>query len=268
MLVRELIERRSRFVKRAWIKLIEQRNIETAAAVHVTSTLEKCELERFGWRLPQVVTIPNGLDELAHWDRSEISPDVREITAEEPFTLFLGRLSWKKGLDRLLKAFAATSLGNLVIVGPDDEKLAPRLAQLARDLEIADRVRLLPRMVLGSDKEYLYEAAAVFVLPSYSENFGNSVLEAMQRGLPVVVTPEVGAAEIVRQSGGGLVVEGDRELLGAALAQLAADRALSRSMGECGRRHVMVHYTWARIAGQMERMYEALRDRKLLDNCV
>ena len=112
--------------------------------------------------------------------------------------LFLGRLSWKKGLDRLLRAFACTQTGILAIVGTDDENFAPRLAKLAADLKIANRVRIVPRTVAGSDKERLFAAAQLFVLPSYSENFGNTVLEAMRRGVPVVVTPEVGAAEIVR----------------------------------------------------------------------
>jgi glycosyltransferase involved in cell wall biosynthesis len=258
MLVKELIERRNRIVKQAWIKLIEQPNLERAAAIHVTSSLEAYELKRFGWRLPRLVTIPNGLDDIQTYSRDEVSNDVKQITSGRPFILFLGRISWKKGLDRLLKALAPTRLDNLVIVGPDDEKLAPRLAQLARDLKIADRVRLLPRTVLGSDKEYLYQNASTFVLPSYSENFGNSVLEAMQRGVPVVVTPEVGAAEIVSKSGGGIVVSGDPEPLGAAIVRLVADPALSRSMGESGKRHVMVDYSWTHIGGRMEGMYESL----------
>src|SRR5262245_49202070 len=263
MLVKELIEGRNRIVKQAWIKLVEQPNLERAAAIHVTSSLEAYELKRFGWRLPRLVTIPNGLDDIQTYSRNEVSNDVKQITSGRPFILFLGRISWKKGLDRLLKALVPTRLDNLVldnlvIVGPDDEKLAPRLAQLARDLKIADRVRLLPRTVLGSDKEYLYQNASAFVLPSYSENFGNSVLEAMQRGVPVVVTPEVGAAEIVSKSGGGIVVSGDPEPLGAAIVRLVADPALSRSMGESGKRHVMVDYSWTHIGGRMEVMYESL----------
>ena len=110
-------------------------------------------------------------------------------------------------------AFACTRTGKLAIVGRDDEGLAPRLVKLAGDLRIADRVRILPRTVIGSENEHLFAAARVFVLTSYSENFGNTVLEAMRRRVPVVVTPEVGAAEIVRESGGGLSSSGIRSRL-------------------------------------------------------
>src|SRR5215813_14493634 len=216
MLIKDLIARRSRLAKSAWIQIIERSNLEQAAAVHLTSQLEAAELQRFGWRLPQLAVIPNGVDEPPRCD-GQIATDVVAIAAEEPLVLFLGRLSWKKGLDRLLRAFACTKGGKLAIVGTDDERLAPRLVKLAGDLRIADRVRILPRTIIGSEKELLFAAARVFVLTSYSENFGNTVLEAMQRGVPVVVTPEVGAAEIVRESGGGIVVAGDPEPLGAAI---------------------------------------------------
>jgi glycosyltransferase involved in cell wall biosynthesis len=259
MLVKGLIEQKSHLVKSIWLRLIEKSNLESAAAIHATSGLEAEELRRFGWRLKRIATIPNGIDEVAQFDEKNISADVKEIAAEQPLVLFLGRISWKKGLDRLLNAFALSHRGKLAIVGPDDEKLAPQLTKVARELQIADRVRLLPRTVLGDDKEYLYRSASVFVLPSYSENFGNAVVEAMQHGVPVVVTPEVGAADIVRKAGSGLVVAGDPKPLGAAICGLIADQALARSMGEAGKRHVMADYTWAQIAARMEALYESLR---------
>jgi glycosyltransferase involved in cell wall biosynthesis len=262
MLVKKLIERRNWLVKSAWIKLIEKTNLERASAVHVTSTIEAAELRRFGWQLPRTVTIPNGVDEIEHYASGGVSADVKEITAERPVILFLGRISWIKGLDRLLRAFALTKIGKLAIVGPDDERLTPRLAQSTHELKITDRVRFLPRGVLGMDKEHLYQSASVFVLPSYSENFGISVLEAMQRGVPVVVTPEVGSAEVVRKSGGGLVVAGDPEPLGAAICKLTTDLGLARSMGEAGRRHVTAHYSWNHIAAQMGALYESVSSNR------
>jgi glycosyltransferase involved in cell wall biosynthesis len=258
MLVKDLIARRSRLTKSAWIHLIERSNVEQAAALHLTSQLEGTEIERFGWRLPRLAIIPNAIDEPLS-QNGKIASDVEAITSQQPLVLFLGRLSWKKGLDRLLRAFALTPAGILAVVGTDDENFAPQLAKLAAELRIADRLRILPRTVIGSEKERLFAAARLFVLPSYSENFGNTVLEAMRRGVPIVVTPEVGAAEIVRTSGAGLVVGGDIEPLSSAIRLLTADLALARSMGEAGRRHVAAHFTWDQVATQMEDLYNSLK---------
>jgi glycosyltransferase involved in cell wall biosynthesis len=258
MLIKDLIAQRSWLAKSAWIQIIERSNVEQAAAVHLTSQLEAAELQRFGWRLPRLAVIPNGVDEPPPRD-GQIATDVEAIAAEQPLVLFLGRLSWKKGLDRLLRAFACTKAGKLAIVGTDDEGLALRLVKLAGDLRIADRVCILPRTIMGSEKEHLFAAARVFVLTSYSENFGNTVLEAMRRRVPVVVTPEVGAADIVRESGGGIVVAGDPMPLGAAISRLTSDADLARSMGEAGQRHATAQYSWTRVAVQMEDLYESLR---------
>ena len=258
MLVKELIEQRSSFAKSAWIKLIEKSNLERASAIHVTSELEKADLMRFKWRLPQVATISNGVEELEIAAEAEPSRDVKEIASHQPLVLFLGRISWKKGLDRLLNAFALTSLGKLAIVGTDDEGLVPQMRRLAERLQIGDRVRFLPRPVLGCDKEHLFAAARLFVLASYSENFGNTVLEAMQRGVPVVATPEVGAAAIVQKAGGGMVVQGAPEPLGEAINRLINDPTLAQSLGAAGRHYVREHCAWPRIAAQMEALYESL----------
>ena len=259
MLVKDLIARRSRLAKSTWIHLIERSNVEQAAALHLTSQLEATELERFGWRLPQLVIIPNAVDEPIS-PNGNIASDVEAITSEQPLVLYLGRLSWKKGLDRLLHAFAHTQSGILAVVGTDDENFAPKLVKLAAELRIADRVRILPRTVIGAEKERLFAAARLFVLPSYSENFGNTVLEAMRRGVPVVVTPEVGAAEIVRTSEAGLVVSGDPEPLGSAIGRLTADLNLARSMGEAGR-HTAARFSWDHVAAQMEDLYASLTHR-------
>src|SRR5262249_6076784 len=158
-------------------------------------------------------------------------------------------------------AFAHCRSGKLAIVGTDDEGLAPQVERLAEDLRIADRVCVLARTVIGPDKERLFAAAQLFVLSSYSENFGNTVLEAMLHRVPVIVTPQVGAAEIVRQSAGGIVAQGDAETFGAAINHLLNNPNLARSMGEAGQRHVMTGYTWAGISARMEELYESLKSR-------
>ena len=260
MLVKTLIASRNRLIKSAWIALIERSSLEQAAAIHATSAIEAEEIRKFGWRLRRIAVVPNGVDAIEEDARHDApAADIAALARQQPLVLFFGRLAQVKGLDRLLRAFARTQRGTLAIVGNDYENLATGLSELARRLKIDDRVRIVPRTITDAEKECMFAAARVFVLPSYSESFGNVVLEAMQRGLPVIVTPEVGAAEVVKDSGGGLVAGGDAQSLSAAIDRLTEDAAKSAAMGETGRRHVGERYGWSSVAARMEALYDELK---------
>jgi glycosyltransferase involved in cell wall biosynthesis len=261
MLVEELIARRNRLVKTLWLRLIERRNLEGAAAVHVTSTVEAAELGKFPYRLRQVQMIPNGTAEPVAADLPDPPADLAKLAEMRPLLLVFGRLSWTKRLDRLLKAFAGTARGNLAIVGTDDEGLAPRLAAMAEDLGIAGRVHLVPRTVSGEEKEFVFAAASVLVLASLSESFGNVGIEAMQRGLAVITTPNTGVSELVVESGGGILIDPELTGLAGAIDRLARDPALAARLGAAGRNHVQGRYRWADIAERMEMLYRSLLDR-------
>jgi glycosyltransferase involved in cell wall biosynthesis len=260
MVVKKLIASRHRLIKSAWIALIERANLEQASAIHATSAIEAEEIKKFGWRLPPIAVVPNGVDAIDEAARQDApSADIAALAGQQPLVLFFGRLARVKGLDRLLRAFAGTRRGTLAIVGNDYEGLVPELSELVRDLKIGDRVRIVPRAISEADKQSMYAAARVFVLPSYSESFGNVVLEAMQNGLPVIVTPEVGAADVVKESGGGLVADGDAPSLGAAIDRLTEDAARSAAMGQAGRVHVHERYGWPSVAARMEALYDELQ---------
>ena len=260
MLVKRLIESRNRLLKTAWIGLIEKANLEQAAAIHATSNVEAKEIEKFGWRLRRIAVVPNAVEEADEkTGRGKPSAEIAALGREQPLILFFGRWARVKGLDRLLHGFSRTERGILAVAGTDYEGLAPELLGLARKLNIERRVRFLPRTITGADKEHLFASARALMLVSYSESFGNAVLEALQRGVPAIVTAEVGAAELVKESGGGLVVDGDPESLGRAMDVLMKDPARASAMGEAGRRHVDSHYNWQSIAGRMEALYGELR---------
>src|SRR3984893_15688847 len=253
MLVKTLIASRNRLIKSAWIALIERTNLEQAAAIHATAAIEAEEIQKFGWRLPRIAVVPNGVDAIGQAACRDVpAADIAALAGQQPLVLFFGRLAQVKGLDRLLRAFARTQRGTLAIVGNDYEGLAVGLDDMDRLLRIDGRVRIGPRTITDAEKECMFAAARVFVLPSYSESFGNVVLEAMQRGLPVIVTPEVGAAEVVKESGGGIVAGGDAQSLGAAIDRLTEDAATSAAMGEAGRRHVSERYGWPSVAARVE----------------
>jgi glycosyltransferase involved in cell wall biosynthesis len=256
MLVKDLIRRKSRWLKTAWIALIERRNIERAAAIHVTADTEGDDLRAFGFRLPPVVTVANGIEWPIPLCDGPASPEVEAMIARQPLILFLSRIHWKKGLDRLLPALAKLPEGYLAVVGNDEENYLPQLQLLAVDCGVADRVSFLPRAVAGADKERLFAAAKVFVLPSYSENFGNVVLEAMARGCPVVVTPVVGLAKAVVEGNAGFVADPDD--VSSALVKLIEHPDLRQRMAGNARRFALAHYAWETIAREMEIRYRSV----------
>lgn len=260
MLVQELIQRKSRFLKSIWISLIERKNLENAAAIHVTSSKENDALCNFSFKLPPVFIIPNGVSVPTEYTE-EIRNDVRLATDHSPFVLFLGRINWKKGLDRLIKSWVKIPGTRLVIAGNDEENYLPTLQALAKEIGVEKQIIFVARGVTGADKEALFRAANLFVLPSYSENFGNTVLEAMIRGLPVVVTEEVGAGSIVRDSGAGRVVSAER--LGDVIAGMLTDNDKLKNMALLGKKWALKYYDWEQIANEMIKRYKVVLEETL-----
>ena len=184
-----------------------------------------------------------------------VSPDVRALVAEGFDVLSFGRISWKKGLDRLIRAMAALPTAKVLIAGNDEDNLTPSLRSAAEESGVGDRVRFLPRQIGAADREVLFAAARVFVLPSLSENFGNVVAEALIRRLPVVVTERVGAAEIVEASGGGIVVGGNLREFASAVASVLESDGCRAAMGAAGEIYARKWLSWGGIARQFENLY-------------
>jgi glycosyltransferase involved in cell wall biosynthesis len=261
MLVGDLLRRRGRWRKGLWLRLVERRTLARAAALHATSDLEAAELARLGLALPPVYVVPNGVEADPPQPGAPLSPAVR-AALERPFlVLFLGRVSWKKGLDRLIPALAYAPEATLAIAGNDEEGYLATVDRLAAQAGVAERIiRLGP--VYGADKAALLRGATALVLPSYSENFGNVVLEAMSASCPVLVTPEVGLAPTVAGVGAGVVASGEPPQLGAALRRLLADPAARLAMGRRGAEAAARQFSWQAIAGRMERVYDEVLARR------
>jgi glycosyltransferase involved in cell wall biosynthesis len=167
----------------------------------------------------------------------------------------LGRINWKKGLDRLIRAWQQVPDLTLIIAGNDDEGYQKDLQALVHGIDIANRVHFIGP-VSDENKWAVYERAEMFVLSSYSENFGNVVAEAMAMGCPVVVTPEVGLAQFVAEARAGIVTDGDPMSLSAAVQKLHGDAPLRKSMGVAGRLAVEKSLSWGGIALQLEAVYD------------
>src|SRR6185436_1526271 len=122
MLVPELIERKSAIAKRTWIRLIERRNLARASAIHFTAPRERDDAGRLALPLPSSFIVPNGID----------PPPLADEPRDPRLLLFLGRVNWKKGLDRLIEAMREVD-ARLVIAGPDDAGYTETLRAMAND---------------------------------------------------------------------------------------------------------------------------------------
>jgi glycosyltransferase involved in cell wall biosynthesis len=258
MLVADLIRRKSTFAKLAWMRIFERDNIEKAAAIHATSRIEADDINRLGLHYRRMIIVANG----TQLPGSEALEQGRMANlSDRPKVAFLGRLNWKKGLDRLIEAMADLPEADLIVAGDDEEGYRVTVEALARNLGVISRVSFVGP-IDGPEKWKLLASAQVLALPSYSENFGNVVLEAMAAGCPVVVTPEVGSAGVVRDAGAGLVVRGDAGELARALRTILSDRDMAQTMGDAGRKIVAERFNWECIAEEMERAY-----KEVIDDC-
>ena len=257
VLVPELLALRNRVAKTLWLRLLEWPNLAGADALHFTSDLERADAARLGIPVEKAAVIANGID----LEETRAGGKITAGPIPGPFVLHLGRISWKKGLDRLIQALPRAAGVHAVIAGYDEEGCRAALERLAQECGVAGRVHFLDP-VYGEAKWTLLRAARALALPSYSENFGNAVLEAMAVGRPVLVSPGVGLSAAVRASSCGLVVDAEPAALAGALQQLWRDEALCSAMGERGRALVEKDYAWPRIAAQMGALYLSILDAR------
>ena len=177
-------------------------------------------------------------------------------TAGRRIVLFLSRLHEKKGLDLLVPAFAAAKKTapdlHLVLAGPDDGVLE-RTRALVAEHGVQDSTTFTG-MLTGSDKLAAFAAASMFALPSYSENFGIAVVEAMAAGLPAIISDQV---NIYREVGGHgtIVVPCEVPALTRAILDLASDPARACAMGVEARDTAKKLYDWRNVAAALEILY-------------
>lgn len=257
----------SRRKKQVYSWLIERHNLNHAAAIHCTSTGEAEDVRNFQVNTP-LFTLPLGVntpDFLA--DAKQKLRHIYGISPETPVVLFLSRLHYKKRPDLLLMALYRLVEQNydfhLIIAGSGEAEYETELKNLAASLGIAQQISFAG-FVIGEDKDLLLQGSDMFVLPSFSENFGIAVAEAMAVGLPVILTPGIQIAPDVAAAKAGLVVEGEVEPLAEAIAKLLKSPNLRQQLGENGKQLVKQQYSWNAIAQNLASVYSAIIDKQPL----
>ena len=242
-------------------QLIERRCLRGAAFIHFTSEAEKQQAQRLDFGTRGVI-IPPGLD-LTNYDhlpgRNELHTLYPQL-AGRPTVLCLGRLHPIKGLDLLLPAWkevcAQIPQAMLVIAGDGASSYVAQIRQQVAELALSENV-LFSGFVSGETKMCLLAGCDLFVMPSYHESFGLSVVEALTCGRPVVVSDQVAIHREVVAAEAGLVVSCQVEVLADALVQLTGDAFLRHRLGENGRRLAQAQFSMMATARALQEAYTA-----------
>lgn len=256
--------RKKRWLKQIYGRLLERPNLAGAAAVHFTSDQEAKISERFGaqtrdWVIPLGVSLPE--------PETAPSPEAMRakygLPGDRPLVLFMSRLDPKKGLELLIPALEAIAAEGLpfhwVVAGanPQDPAYEAQICAQIQQSAIAPHTTLTG-FVTGPDKLGLLRAADLFVLPSYYENFGIAVAEAMAMGIPVVISDQVHIWPAVQQAGAGWITPCTVPDLIANLKS-ALDPAANRAeRGRQGQLYAQKIYSWSAIARQTLDAYRTL----------
>jgi glycosyltransferase involved in cell wall biosynthesis len=251
------IWQRHRSRKRLVEALFQTRVLNHAAAIHYTSELEREISEPYAGVAPsRVVPLGVSLESLENLPPAETFLRRFPATAGRRIVLFLSRLHEKKGLNLLVPAFAAAHRVapdlHLVVAGPDDGVLAATRASVAT--HGLDSAVTFTGMLTGQDKLAAFSAASMFVLPSYSENFGIAVVEAMAAGLPTIVSDQVNIHRDIADQG-AVVVPCEVAPLARAIGDLAADPVRAHAMGVEARATARRLYDWPNVAASLENLY-------------
>ncbi len=206
----------------------------------------------------KVAVIHNGVDPQKYYPRDG-SESLAKFSIRKPYVFFVGRLSRQKGIFDLLEAMNSVPEGTTLVLATGKPDTPDIEVELRRALKSANDVVWIREMLEDHDLVNLYNEAAAFACPSVYEPFGIINLEAMACETPVVATRVGGIKEVVVDEETGLLVPpSDPARLGRAITRILEAPEAAARMGEAGRRHVLQHFTWDRIAQQTLELYRSL----------
>ena len=264
--------RKKRRLKQIYAALLERSNLAGAAGIHFTSVQEAKISERFGTSTKDFV-IPLGVEPpqfplleeekegvMSHKGKARTDLGISD---DQPLVLFMSRIDPKKGLNLLIPVLE-TLLGeglnfHFVLAGtnPQDPDYENQIQEQIKASPLS-ACTTITGFVTGELKAALLQDADLFVLPSYYENFGIAVAEAMVAGTPVVISDQVHIWEEVKGAEAGWVCPCEVEALTECLREALQDVGEQKRRGENARDYALRNYSWDAIAQQMIQAYQTI----------
>lgn len=251
------VTQRRPWLKRLSIALIEGRILKHAAAVQFTSLQEQREAESLGLTMRGAV-IPLAVEPAG-------SPGTATFRTAFPalqdrrYVLFLSRLDPKKNVEGLLGAIRECASVHpdtmWVLAGDGEPDYVAQLHELATRMGVAEHVVWTGHLD-GEAKAAAFAHAEVFVLPSYSENFGIAAAEALAAGVPCVLSHGVAICDELVGAGAALAVGTDPHSIGEAMTRLLRDEEMRADMSRKARKFAHENYSLAAMGQALQRLYD------------
>lgn len=204
--------------KRLYLKTFGKMILDRVDAIHLTGEYEREMFHKLiGHQYDnKIFIVPNGIYLNIPLVDDSLFRGKFNIEIDKKIVLFLGRIHKVKGLDILIPAFGKlckeTDNLLLVIAGPDEKGYKAKVEKMIMENNVENNI-LFTGHIDGELKWSAYKSAEVFVLPSYTENFGMAALEAMISGTPVVMSKEVGLGWDIKEENIAIVVDTDVDSL-------------------------------------------------------
>ncbi|MEG3841201.1 hormogonium polysaccharide biosynthesis glycosyltransferase HpsP [Microcoleus sp. herbarium14] len=248
-------------LKQIYATLLERPNLAGAAAIHFTSKQEAKISERFGLGSTNKMPVPRDLVIPLGVTAGLFANRLRE--SQVPIVLFMSRIEPKKGLDLLIPALETILADGIkfkfILAGsnPQDADYETKIKVQIQN-SILGKYTTITGFVSGDSKNKLLTNADLFVLPSYYENFGIAVAEAMAAGVPVAISDRIHISEDIQQAEAGWVGPLEVGAIASTIksALLAPEERQRRGLN--GKEYAQKHYNWEAIARQTIDAYQQI----------
>jgi glycosyltransferase involved in cell wall biosynthesis len=213
----------------------------------------------------KIVLIPNGVDANKYNEARQRNEKMSKEESDGPVLLYVGRIDWNKGLERVIEALPAliASFNHIkfLIVGPDYSGQSKNLLALTEELGVSESV-VMTGKVSEEQKSFYYSIADVFVLPSIYEGLSLSLLEAMASGLPIVATKSGGPGDILVDDIHALLMDDcSAQEISNLVGTILKDSRLANRIGKNAFDLVLKEFSLDRVVDKTEIVYSEACNR-------
>lgn len=238
--------------KLAWW-LYQRNDVQKSVCVFTTAKMEADHVTNLGITTCKAV-IPNGIE-------ADSYPCKTSVDVVKKQVLFLSRVHVKKGIEILFEAWKRIhpyyEEWQLLVIGNGEAEYIHRLENWAKSLGVEDSIKILPP-VFGDAKINVYQESALFCLPSFSENFGMVIAEAMSCGTPVITTTNC-PWEILKETNTGWCVNLSLDNLERALREaLTMSPTELYDMGQKASKLIYENFDYRNVTRKTLKLYEWL----------